>query len=357
MRSIREDIDDVLGRRTEFYKKKKPGSALVQVYYPSCPGYKNKGKALGCYQLPDGARRMADDVIFDTTVDWHYRQGFNDDRVPAVGCGFGITDLSGFIGGNVRYGETTSWHEPFMDSVRDIDKLKLDENNFSYRLNIDTIRYIAERCDGWFFPRVRGSISTMEIANLVRGTDYFYDLYDDPEGVKILHDYIADCIVWYYNKQVEATGMGEYGCISGFDVWLPKGGYGHFSEDDISMISSDMFKEFCLPYTERVLSNYSTGFIHVHSCAERSFGQLADLKNVDIMQISIDPGDDGHFKILRRNMDTFRKVIPQIGASREDIIANMDVLKDIPCIIFAYASSREEADSILKLVREELPLP
>jgi len=354
MKNIREDIDEVLARTEYFYNAMKPGSALIKCNISVAND--GKAKTMDAYDLKKDMEKIIDDRFSDTYQSWYPNRVLHDDTVPSFYSTYGIADLAGYLGGHIDYGPHTSWLSPTMDSVRELDKVVFDENNDSYKLVIGSIKYIAEKYGDIFFPKIRGTMGITEVANMLRGSDYFYDFCDDPEGLHILHEALVEPVKKFVNKQLEAAGGWENGMVTGFGFWLPGKGIGQLSEDDTLMISLEMYEEFGRPYTQKVIDDFDIAMMHVHSVSENYIDSIAQTEKLKIMEISADPNTDKPINIVRRHQNTFRKVIPAVGLSFDEIKANLDLLKTIPSIITSWASSVEEAEEIIKFVRKELPI-
>lgn len=106
----------------------------------------------------------------------------------------------------------------------------------------------GEKCGLVFKPE--GPLTT---AYLLRGLDFFTDLYEDPEGCKAMLDAIVDSLIVYYQLLETLRGGGG----------LPLATAG-LADDVAAMIPASLWPELVMPYWSRLLSALSTGTVSVH---------------------------------------------------------------------------------------------
>ena len=201
-----------------------------------------------------------------------------------------------------------------------------------------------------------GSASFSVMANTLRGNDFFYDFYEEPEDLKALLDYCADALVWNYEKQMEAAGDVYGGVVTGFGEWLPGRGLGHVSEDTTTMISLEQFEEFGRPRTERIFRKFDEVFIHMHALSERCLASVASLPNIRLMELSSDPNTDRAVEVWKRSREKLTRVIPVLRLTRAEIESNMDLLKSQKTVVWYDAACMEDAQDMCALFARELPV-
>ena len=201
-----------------------------------------------------------------------------------------------------------------------------------------------------------GSAAFSVMANTLRGNDFFYDFYEEPEDLKALLDYCADALVWNYEKQMEAAGDVYGGVVTGFGEWLPGRGLGHVSEDTTTMISLEQFEEFGRPRTERIFRKFDEVFIHMHALSERCLASVASLPNIRLMELSSDPNTDRAVEVWKRSREKLTRVIPVLRLTRAEIESNMDLLKSQKTVVWYDAACMEDAQDMCALFARELPV-
>ncbi len=347
-------IADIIAKTRAFYDTPSTGCALIKV--KGIATLHSPELCLTDYSFPNDVHRYMDDRARRTIARWEKRAQIKDDSIPVDGPWYGIAEHSAFLGGRVEFNSDTSWHHAFLDSPEELFKLSLDENNVSFRIVIDGIAYMREKYSDSFLPMVRGASGAMEIANALRGNDFFYDFYEEPEALHKLLDYCADALVWYYEKQLAAAGDVYGGVVTGFGEWLPGHSLGHVSEDTSTMISRAQFDEFAAPRTSRVYSQYDSVFLHMHALSERTLPSVAALPKLRLMELSSDPNTDRAVAVWARNRDVMGGVIPVLRLTRDEILTNMDMLKSQKTVLWYDAVSIEDAEDMCALISRELPV-
>ncbi|MFR1358372.1 MAG: hypothetical protein ACLSBB_14200 [Ruthenibacterium lactatiformans] len=232
----------------------------------------------------------------------------------------------------------------------------MDEANQSLRLVVDGIAYLRERYEGQFFPMTRGVSGALEMANTLRGSDFFYDFYEDPDALKELLKYCAHALVWYYDKQLEAAGQVFGGTITGFGEWLPGRAVGQLSEDTTTMISRAQFEEFGRPLTQEICTHYDSAFMHTHALSEHSLPAIASIPGIRAMELSSDPNTDRAVEVYKRNREALAGPVPVLRLTRGEIESNFELLKSQKTIVWYDASCMEDAQDMAALFAREFPV-
>ncbi len=347
-------VAECIAKTKVFYDTRETGCALLKVKgiatQPSAP------LSLTDYHFPEDMYQYLDNRAEKYIARMNAREELFDDTVPAEGPWYGIAEHTAFLGGKVDYEKDTSWHHPLLEAPGELEKLAMDENNPVFRMVNGGIAYLRDKYSDYFLPMVRGASGPQEMANTLRGNDFFYDFYEDPEGLNTLLDYCANALVWNYEKQLEAAGDVYGGVVTGFGEWLPGRGLGHVSEDTTTMISVDLFEEFGRPYTERIYRQFDEVFLHMHALSERCLESAASMPNIRLMELSSDPNTERAIEVWKRNREKLRAVIPVLSLTREEILNNMELLKSQKTVVWYDAVSMEDAKDMVELFARELPV-
>ncbi|MDR1061209.1 MAG: hypothetical protein LBL83_08395, partial [Clostridiales bacterium] len=301
------------------------------------------------------ARPYLDDCAAIAKAQWERRAGLDDDSVPSLGPWYGMAEHSAFLGGTVEYAEDTSWHHFEMDSPARLDLLRMDAENPVFKMVVGGIEYARERYGRLFAPKARGTSGVLEIANTLRGSDFFYDLYDSEDDTRALLDYLEKAIVWYYGCQLAAAGSFMGGTVTGFGEWLPGRAIGQLSEDTTAMISPAQFEAFGLPHTMAIAAQHDGALMHAHALSEPCLPAIAGIPGITLMELSSDPNTDRAVTVFRRARESF-KPIPVLALTRQELEANMDLLKTQKTVIWYNAASLAEAEDVCRHIRRELPV-
>ena len=174
----------VADKTRAFYETNTAGCALLKV--KEIATQPQPALCLTDYNFPKDMRCYLDDRAARLLHAMALRDGLADDTLPALAPWYGIAEHSAFLGGKVTFGEDTSWQDPVLEDACGLSALAMDEANQSLRLVVDGIGYLRERYEGQFFPMTRGVSGALEMANTLRGSDFFYDFYEDPDALKEL---------------------------------------------------------------------------------------------------------------------------------------------------------------------------
>ena len=314
MKMDKAKVENCIAKTRAFYDTKAVGCALLKV--KNIATLPSPALSLTDYTFPDDVYKYLDARAQCTIERLAQRAELADDTVPAEGPWYGIAEHTAFLGGRVDYESDTSWHYAMLDAPGELEKL----------------------------------------ANTLRGNDFFYDFYEEPEDLKALLDYCADALVWNYEKQMEAAGDVYGGVVTGFGEWLPGRGLGHVSEDTTTMISLEQFEEFGRPRTERIFRKFDEVFIHMHALSERCLASVASLPNIRLMELSSDPNTDRAVEVWKRSREKLTRVIPVLRLTRAEIESNMDLLKSQKTVVWYDAACMEDAQDMCALFARELPV-
>lgn len=349
---LRKDADQVMERTKRFYNSGAKG-ALIQV--TNIQSIRSKpDRSLRSWNLPLNRNEYLDACIEAFTAYWQTRQSVDDDLIPALSPWYGIAEHTAFIGGSVEFSDTTSWHKRLLTNINDLHILKLDKNNVWLRAVADGIRYVKEKLDGIAAVKLRGGSCPLDIANALRGNDLFTDFYDDEDKLHELLEFCTTAEKWMLDHQLEAVGDFYGGVISGFDVWLPGRSVGHLAEDTSCLCSPDLYKEFGLPYTKKLLAGYDCAFMHTHALGRHSIKHIASVDKIRFIEISSDPNCERAIEIYKKLADVLQDKIVIVDLTYDEIKNNLKFLENTRTIIWHTARDVNEAENTVKLVRDYL---
>jgi hypothetical protein len=115
-----------------------------------------------------------------------------------------------------------------------------------------------------------GGQGPLTSAVLMRGLDFIYDVYDEPEKVKKFLALLTDSIISFYRFNNRVNGLPE----------INLGGAG-LADDFASLISPDLWPEFVIPYWNQYYEGLTTGKRSLH-CENLSPSHLKYLKDAKL---------------------------------------------------------------------------
>lgn len=344
---IKNNIEKTNERLLKFAEAEK--GLLIQV--KSIKEFTPESRRLDSFGLPDNLVEYLDYRLGNFLDYWEKRKDIDDDIVPAINPWFGIAEHTAFIGGEAEFADQTSWHHPFIKDWSDRGKARLDENDTWLRLVLDGLKYYAEKAGDRFAVKLRGAEGAMDIANVARGNDMFYDFYEHPDELHEFLDFCAKAARFTLTKQAEAAGKYLGGIITGFDVWLPGNSTGHLSEDASVMISPEQFREFGLVHTNKITKGFDHVFMHTHSAGKHNIPEIAAIDNLDYLEISNDPNALRSMEVYKELDEKLEGMTVVVSADMDEIKDNMEFLSEKKTILWYDAKTKEEAEKAVELAR------
>ena len=345
---IKNNIEKTNERLKKFAGADK--GVLLQV--KSIKEFSGKKRRLDSFGLPDNMKSYLDYRLAAFLEYWDKRKSLDDDIIPAISPWYGIAEHTAFIGGEAEFGDETSWHHSFIkDWATDRQKATLDENNTWLRLVIDGIEYLSDICDGSYTVKLRGGEGAMDIANIARGNEMFYDFFEYPDELHEFLDFCAKAARFTLTKQAEAAGQYMGGIITGFDIWLPGNSTGHLSEDASVMISPEQFREFALPHTNKITAGFEHVFMHTHSAGSHNIPEIAKIDNLDYLEISNDPNAPRSIEIYKALADQLKDMTIVVSTTIDEIKENIEFLAGKKTILWYDAETLKDAKEAVSIAR------
>ncbi len=176
---------------------------------------------------------------------------YRGETFPVFWPNLGPDVYAAFYGSPLEFGEITSWSEPIIEDLDDIDDLVLDWKN-EYLLKIEELTKAAlAECEGTYLVGYTDLHPGLDCVQSWRGqVNLCMDLYDNPEKVKRLVDIASrdfEAVFSHFDAMLKAAGQPSV-------TWMeiPSFGRMHIPSCDFSaLISNEHFKEFALPEIRR----------------------------------------------------------------------------------------------------------
>jgi hypothetical protein len=168
--------------------------------------------------------------------------------------------------------------KPMFSSIDEGIEVLRAKKNISYREQ-DLFKHYYDLCNylSAQFPDQNvpfsgmGAQGPLTSAVLMRGQDFFYDVYDEPKKVREFLTLLTDSIIGFHQFTNEINGLPI----------VSASGRG-LADDFASLIPPDMWPEFVMPYWNQYFENLTTGTRSVH-CENLS---PAHLKYLMAMKLS-----------------------------------------------------------------------
>ena len=348
-------LEERVQRYKAFYANKEPGQILVQISpYTFNIDYSDlglQGKNLDEWNIESEAEAMMDDQIKSIRYFNEYTKDLDNDYIPIVTSGLGIgVNSSYFSGAEVRFGKDTSWAHSVVHDWDDLDRLAFNKDNYWVQILKRMLKRSVNVCDGDYVTTTFAHFAPVDMANGLRGNQLFYDFYDFPEQVHKLMDISADAII-ALERELKKIVPDVLGGSAAAYAWMP-GHALYMSEDAADLCSAAIYREFCRPYTQKVIDAIGGAHIHHHGKGMHIHGDVIQLKNLHFVEISWDPN-------CPRPIDNLDKLIalnPEVPimtrCTVKDVYEKIDIIKKGRVMLMLIVENLEEAKEAVAFIRK-----
>ena len=336
-------------RIKEFYNKK----TGVQIHIKSCDSLQLPAiPPLNSFSFPQDMERYLDLRAHNDYLFARFHETIEDDFIPSTFPWYGIAEHTAFLGGQVDFTETTTFHHQICENMEDWRALKLDRNNLWIHLVADGMAYMRNKWEEYIPVRMRGADGPSDIANAIRGNDLFFDIYDDPDELAEMMQFCSRAVNFTLDLQREQATQINGGCINGFGIWTPGKHIGHISEDLSTMISRDVYEEHFLPSLEDCVKDCDSAMLHVHSLGERMIPVFAQVDKIQIMELSSDPNCARAVEVYRKHRDVLKNKTIVIAPTYEELVGMGDLFEEGRTVVWYYAKDETDAKRALDAVEK-----
>jgi len=347
--TLAEKISRIVPRARAFYRATEPGHFLVSAHFPVD---RPKRPLLSSLDLDRQLGEWMESKLANMRPVWNAKADLDDDMIPSICPSFGTAEHSAWLGQEVRQELNTCIARPCMSSLRDMDKLTMDEHARWFRYMKEGYDYLRQRKGDEYALAVRGTMSPMDIANAVRGDEILTDVLLDPEAAHMLCDFLVRAMRWYYQHMLSWVDPIEDGHVFMYgSSWAGPKCIGHLGNDMSMMCSPDVYAEFGFPYETRVVEGYDRIIYHYHSERLHSLPQVAKLPGMALLEVAHDPQTPEIMEDLPRIFAATGKAGLMLAGTSDEVRRHIDELKQRN--VFLQINCRDAADArdIIAFVR------
>lgn len=344
-------IDRVVQRSRRFFAATTPGHFLVHAYVPFD---EPPVRALCDFNLERQLPEWMDYQLAIAAARWRAKDGLDDDHIPSLSPIFGMAEYSAWLGMEVQLQRDTCLPLPMVHGPEDLDRLIFSTSARWFQYLQTGYRYLQERKADRFVVSFGGMIGPMDMANAVRGDDFFLDVVLNPEFMHRLLRRMVEGSHWFFDHL-----LGWCDCVAGGYVyqfggfWLPGTRPGHLTNDPAMMCGADVYDAFGFPYEQELAATYSGSLYHVHNANLRMVPRVATLPRLRVLQISNDPKITPVPEDLARLYAVTPPSLPlMMHATSDQIRAHLPELQQRNICLRVPCRDRADADDIVALVRD-----
>jgi hypothetical protein len=287
---------------------------------------------------------------------YRVRAPVEDDLLPVARVSFGSAAFGAYLGAEVTFRGGAGWSRPILDSYDQLDRLHFDFQNEWIQRQQAACRAFVRVAQGKFALCETESMEGLNLAELLRGSAAYTDIYDHPQQ---LHDLLA--LGSQFNLRF--TGMQreilapcllyQEGIFSMFRLWLP-GRAAWLSVDAYGLCSPEVFRRFGAPYLKQTIDHFGGGWLHLHSAALYLLPEMVKLPGLLGIGIYDDPQAPRGFEQLAEIRRTTADIPLQIdcqAAELESGLAARSLLGGIMYMVKQGVETIAQANRLMEKVR------
>ncbi|AQQ08594.1 Uroporphyrinogen decarboxylase (URO-D) [Sedimentisphaera cyanobacteriorum] len=231
--------------------------------------------------------------VVDSFIDSIKGCQFLGETFPIYWPNLGPDIYAAFYGGELTYGEVTSWSHPIVKDWSEISELKLDKKNKYFRKIEEMTQCAIEKCQGRYLVGYTDLHPSMDCVLAWRGMEQLcYDMIDTPDKVSELLEIASRDfydIFDHFDNMLKSQGHISV-------TWLGVPSYGKFhvpSCDFATMMSPAQFDKFAMPYLLEQIKHMDHNVFHVDgSGVARHIDKILDMPEINGIQWVQGVGED-----------------------------------------------------------------
>jgi uroporphyrinogen-III decarboxylase len=167
-------------------------------------------------------------------------------------------------------------------------------------------------------------------ANQLMGYDkLIYLMYDEPAAAHALMDTITTGLIDWVRAQKAVIGEPNGYCISDQQVYTGPHAGVWMSDDDAVLVSTDLYREFVVPYNSRILTAFGGGFVHYCGNATHHADNFLATEGLLGLNVFALHNLESLARLQRRVMDKLVLFVADFtpddfGAYADDLVATLD---------------------------------
>lgn len=253
-----------------------------------------------------------------------------DFDIPALRTDFGTSIFPSAFGAPIRLEKGRyPWNEPVVfdnpESVYRLKKPSVEDGLLGKVLEFT--RFIARETDGKFPVKMTDLQGPLDVAYLLwESNSFFLALFEAPQAVHHLLKMVTELIIEFVHAQRGAAGKAEF-IPCHLQHYLPWGEGICVSEDLLSILSPNLYREFALPYLNALSEEF--GGIFVHSCGNfahnlRVLQEIRKLKGINF------GATETPFEEVLEALGGKVVISPHLGLNKETVFPSIpDYLKHL----------------------------
>ncbi len=283
-----------------------------------------------------------------------FRSDYPDDSIPVLALRYGSGIFAAMITGSLKFGANTSWIEPIGKNIDETIDFPWKKENQYIDIALKGLDYATKRMKNKCYVYLSGYHSPLELAFILRGSDFFIDVYNCPEKVHALIKRCDLALKWVYQLIEDSVKDENPGVVAAL-MWMEKG-LAFLSDDAAGLLSPAHYKEFGVPYTDKVFERHGGGFLHVHTQAYHQMHNISNMEHLTIYNWRPDPNTPEAITIVERLIEGAKKKIVAIVADPDSIREKISILSQGRFFLLCLCRNKQEQYDIVSFVKENTPI-
>ena len=307
----------------------------------------------------DPEKMLYNELVYAIETSIASRGQIDDDLPLTIRANFGTVVVASLFGGRVeQVGENPPWVRPFhtLEEFRAaLDRDPLDFSQGWCPKIVERYQFYRDALDA--YPELAGLVhlvlpdlqGPLDTAELLRGSEIYVDLYNDPDLIAKALDTIARAQIGLAKHLSSCTNDSSDGFSHQHATVI--GGHILIRDDSTINISPAMYRQHVAPFDEMVLSELGGGGIHSCGKVEHNvdeFFALPSIRCLDLGQPELNDIDTIYAKARRRKI-----AMDRVQVTREELVTGR-VMERFPTgVSLVYeAESLADAQVIMDAYRQ-----
>ena len=343
--SYKSGFQIALNRNKQFWNRKMPSQILAQINVDGIKTMDAVAKVLS--RCPDR------EAMLEAWIEYfEKRKALMDDAFPVARVSYGSFAFGMYFGAQMKWMESGGWAKPVLGSWATIDGIRYDPDQYWIREHLDTVEYFSRQGKGKFAVAPTETIDALNLAEALRGSLAYTDLYDFPDNLRQLMAAGVEFNIAFIEAQRALIRGHEDGFFDLFESWLP-GKTIWISLDSYCNCRPDVFREMGKEYIQQLINNFGGGWVHIHSSGLHLLPEVVTMEHIVGIQIYDDPGVPG-FEHLQKITALTGDIPVQLFCTARQLLEGMEA-KSLPGnIMFRVVegvSNIDQANKMMEKVR------
>ena len=207
------------------------------------------------------------------------------DSYPRISCPLGPVGLAAFLGAEPQFTSDTVWYNPIFETAENT-MLQFKKANKWLKWSLDTTRWLQENEHQRYITGIPELCENFDVlGTMFDSSQFMMELIEHPDDMHRLLRVIQDAWFESYDMHYDILSDEQGYCCYGAFALLGKGKIAKIQCDMSTMISSDMFKDFALPYLTELTEKLDKTLYHLDGVgALRHLDDILSMEKLTALQ-------------------------------------------------------------------------